>query len=108
MSGRIFQNVVLQIKETTDKVVGVLDGEGTVISCSDLGLIGNKWPEYVDPIAHAEGRCFSYQGKSFKALNGWGTQFDYAVFVMADDDVGRAVCSVASVSLISPVTSSRV
>ena len=56
MSGRIFQNVVLQIKETTDKVVGVLDGEGTVISCSDLGLIGNKWPEYVDPIAHAEGR----------------------------------------------------
>ena len=99
MSGRIFQNVVLQIKETTDKVLGVLDGEGTVISCSDLGLIGNKWPEYVDPIAHAEGRCFSYQGKSFKALNGWGTQFDYAVFVMADDDVGRAVCSVASVSL---------
>ena len=99
MSGRIFQNVVLQIKETTDKVIGVLDGEGTVISCSDLGLIGNKWPEYVDPIAHAEGRCFSYQGKSFKALSGWGTQFDYAVFVLADDDVGRAVCSVASVSL---------
>lgn len=99
MSGRIFQNVVLQIKETTDKVVGVLDGEGTVISCSDLGLIGNKWPEYVDVIAHAEGRCISYQGKSFKALNGWGSQFDYAVFVMADDEVGRSVCSVASVSL---------
>ena len=99
MSGRIFQNVVLQIKETTDKVVGVLDGEGTVISCSDLGLIGNKWPEYVDPIAHAEGRCFSYQGKSFKALNGWGTQFDYAAFVLADDEVGRSVCSVSTVSL---------
>ena len=99
MSGRIFQNTVLQIKETTDKVLGVLDGEGTVISCSDLGLIGNKWPEYVDPIAHAEGRCFSYQGRSFKALGGWGNQFDYAVFVLADDEVGRAVCSVASVSL---------
>lgn len=45
MSGRIFQNVVLQIKEATDRVVGVIDGEGTVISCSDLGLIGRKWPE---------------------------------------------------------------
>ena len=99
MSGRIFQNVVLQIKETTDKVIGVLDGEGTVISCSDLGLIGNKWPEYVDVIVHAEGRCVSYQGKTFKALSGWGSQFDYAAFVMADDEVGRAVCSVASVSL---------
>ena len=32
MSGRIFQNVVLQIKEATDRVVGVIDGEGTVIS----------------------------------------------------------------------------
>ena len=101
MSGRIFQNVVLQIKETTDKVIGVLDGEGTVISCSDLGLIGNKWPEYVDVIAHAEGRCVSYQGKTFKALGGWGGQFDYAAFVLADDEVGRAVCAVASVSLNS-------
>ncbi len=42
MSGRIFQNVVLQIKEATDRVVGVIDAEGTVISCSDLGLIGDR------------------------------------------------------------------
>ncbi len=99
MSGRIFQNVVLQIRETTDKTIGVLDGEGTVISCSDLGLIGNKWPEYVDVIGQAEGRCVSYQGKTFKALGGWGSQFDYAAFVLADDEVGRAICSVACVSL---------
>ena len=32
MSGRIFQNVVLQIKETTDRIVGVIDAE--------------KYPEY--------------------------------------------------------------
>ena len=31
MSGRIFQNVVLQLKETTDKVIGVIDTEGTVV-----------------------------------------------------------------------------
>lgn len=55
MSGRIFQNVVLQIKEATDRVVGVIDGEGTVISCSDLGLIGKKWPEYVSQISQADG-----------------------------------------------------
>ena len=55
MSGRIFQNVVLQIKEATDRVVGVIDAEGAVISCSDLGLIGRKWPEYVDAINQADG-----------------------------------------------------
>ena len=28
MSGRIFQNSVLQFKETTDRTIGVIDGEG--------------------------------------------------------------------------------
>ncbi len=99
MSGRIFQNVILQIKETTDRTIGVIDGEGTVISCSDLGLVGNKWPEYVDIVSHAEGGLIACQGKTFKTLSGWGGQFDYAIFVMGDDEVGRVICSVSSVSL---------
>ena len=40
MSGRIFQNVVLQLKENTDRTLGVIDGEGVVIACSDLPMIG--------------------------------------------------------------------
>ncbi len=99
MSGRIFQNVVLQIKEATDRVVGVIDGEGAVISCSDLGLHGRKWPEYVSVINQAEGAVVSVDGRTFRALSGWGSHFDYAVFTMGDDEVSRAVCAMASVSL---------
>ena len=99
MSGRIFQNVVLQIKEATDRVVGVIDAEGAVISCSDLGLIGRKWPEYVDAINQADGAITSMDGKTFRALSGWGSHFDYAVFTMGDDETSRTVCSMASVSL---------
>ena len=40
MSGRIFQNVVLQLKDNTDRTVGVMDGEGMVIACSELIKIG--------------------------------------------------------------------
>ena len=43
MSGRIFQNVVLQLKENTDRTVGVIDGEGVVIACSELSMIGQRW-----------------------------------------------------------------
>ena len=43
MSGRIFQNVVLQLKENTDRTVGVIDGEGIVIACSELAMIGQRW-----------------------------------------------------------------
>lgn len=99
MSGRIFQNVVLQMKEATDRVIGVIDAEGAVISCSDLGLIGTKWAECVDIIGRAEGGLVCFDGKVFRALGGWGTHFDYAVFAQGEDEVSRAVCSMAVVSL---------
>ena len=99
MSGRIFQNVVLQIKEATDRVVGVIDAEGTVISCSDLGLIGRKWPEFVESINQAEGGSVCMDSKTFRALGNWGTHFDYAVFAMGDDEISRSVCAMAGVSL---------
>jgi len=101
MSGRIFQNVVLQIKDATDRVVGVIDAEGTVVSCSDLGLIGQRWPEYAESINQAEGAAVVVDGRVFRALGGWGSHFDYAVFTMGDDDIAQAVCAMAGVSLNS-------
>ena len=55
MSGRIFQNVVLQLKENTDRTVGVIDGEGIVIACSELAMIGQRWAEHVPAINAAGG-----------------------------------------------------
>ena len=101
MSGRIFQNVVLQFKDTTDRTVGVIDAEGTVIACSELTGIGKKWAKYVEAIDAAEGGCIALEGKTFKALPGWGGHFDYAVFATGDDSVGRTVCAMACVALNS-------
>ena len=99
MSGRIFQNVVLQLKENTDRTIGVLDGEGIVIACSELSMIGQRWAEYAPIINHAAGSMISSDGKTFKALNGWGAQFDYAVFAFGDNEVSKTVCAMATVSL---------
>ncbi len=99
MSGRIFQNIALQMKEATDRTIGVLDAEGTVISCSDLALIGKKWPEYVGPINQAGGEVISLDGRTFRALTGWGSRFDYAAFTVGSDEISRTVCSMATVSL---------
>ncbi|MBO4854181.1 MAG: helix-turn-helix domain-containing protein [Oscillospiraceae bacterium] len=104
MSGRIFQNVVLQFKETTDRVIGVIDSEGTVIACSELTGIGKRWAKCVDTINAAEGKCVALEGRTFKALPGWGGQFDYAVFAAGDDSVGYTVCSMAAVALHSAKT----
>ena len=99
MSGRIIQNVVLQFKDTTDRTVGVIDAEGTVIACSELTGIGKKWAKYVEAIDSAEGGCIALEGKTFKALPGWGGHFDYAVFATGDDSMSRTVCSMAAVAL---------
>lgn len=101
MSGRIYQNVVLQLKENTDRTLGVIDGEGIVIACSELSLIGQRWTEYVPVVNNAGGSLISSDGKTFKALNGWGNQFDYAAFVFGENDISKAVCSVATVALNS-------
>ena len=38
MSSRVFQSVIVQMKEATDRVIGVIDADSNVISCS-LSLI---------------------------------------------------------------------
>jgi carbohydrate diacid regulator len=101
MSGRIFQNVVLQLKENTDRTLGVIDGEGSVIACSELSMIGQRWAEYVPVVNHAVGSMVSSDGKTFKALAGWGNQFDYAAFAFGDNEVSRTVCAMATVALNS-------
>lgn len=100
MSGRIFQNVVLQLKENTDRTVGVIDGEGVVIACSELSMIGPALSEYVAAGKRAPpGSMVCFDGKTFKALSGWGNQFDYAVFAFGDNEISKTICSMATVAL---------
>ena len=99
MSGRIFQNVVLQLKENTDRTVGVIDGEGVVIACSELSMIGQRWSEYVAAVNGAAGSMVCFDGKTFKALSGLGNQFDYAVFAFGDNEISKTICSMATVAL---------
>ena len=99
MSGRIFQNVVLQFKETTERTIGVIDAEGTVIACSELTGIGKKWNKYVEAILAAENECVVLEGKTFKALPSWSGHFDYAVFANGDDVSIKTFSSIKSKTL---------
>ena len=99
MSGRVFQNIVLQFKDAVDTEIGVIDAEGTVIACSELTAIGKKWGKYVELIIAADGSCVALEGKYFKALPSWSSSFDYAVFATGDDSMSRTVCAMAAVAL---------
>ena len=40
MANRVFQGVVYQMKDAIDRMIGVVDETGAIISCSDLNRIG--------------------------------------------------------------------
>ena len=47
MSNNVFQSVMLQLKETTDRVFGIIDTDGYVVSSTDVSFMGERWPEAV-------------------------------------------------------------
>ena len=96
MSNRMFQSVVLQMKESTDRVIGVIDEDGIVIACNDLPCIGENWSGVVQTINGARDEVAVAAGKTFKPLSGWSAQFDYAVFVTGEDEQAKLICSMAA------------
>ena len=99
MSSRIFQSVVLQMKDCTKLPLGVVDNEGTVVACTDLALVGERWPQVAEVINRHESAYVAAEGKIFRALSGWSTFYDYAAFVVGEGDEAQSVCGLASVAL---------
>ncbi len=98
MSNRMFQGVVLQMKDSVSRMVGVVDAEGIVVACSELTLIGECWSEVVEAINSSENEPTHFEGKTFKPLLSLGAQFDYAAFVQGEDDVAISLCTMAVVA----------
>ena len=45
MSNSVFQSVMVQLKDLTDRAFGVVDTDGCVISCTDMSLLGERWTD---------------------------------------------------------------
>ena len=99
MSGRMFLNVIAQFKETTDAQIGVIDSDGNVIACTDAQMVGAQWPHLTPLINEAGEDCIMLEGKYFRALSIWGGQFDFAAFVLGEDEASRTACGIASIAL---------
>jgi len=99
MSNSVFQNVILQLKEVSDRVFGVMDADGCVISCTDTSLLGERWQEAVLKAANAEGELTTFAQKTFKAILNGTNFFEYAVFCTGTDEAARISCQMAYIAL---------
>jgi len=98
VSSRIFQGVVIQMKEATTRAIGVIDSDGLVVACSDLSLIGlnisfspNIGEAGSEPITVSE-------GKTFKPLSLGGSEVHF-VFTEGEDEIARTICMMASIAI---------
>ena len=98
MSSRIFQNVIIQMKETVDRPIGVVDDQGFVVSASELALIGSRFEDF---------RLFDLEGarhpvatdsRTYFPLNSNGASYDYFAFSDGNDALASTICALSAVA----------
>jgi len=99
MSNSVFQNVILQLKDIPDRIFGVMDGDGTVISCTDVSYIGERWTDAALKVAGASEGIVTFNQKTFKAIVGSANYIEYSVFCSGDDEAARSYCTIAYIAL---------
>ena len=99
MSNSVFQSVIVQLKEVTDRVFGVIDTDGTVVSCTDVSLLGERWPEAALAAAASLEAPVAYGQKIFRAIVGSTGNLEYAVFCAGDDEQARVYCGLGYIAL---------
>ena len=98
MSSRMFQSVILQMKEATDRCIGVVDDQHFVVACSELSMIGSRLDELAELAPDVQERLFTTESRTFKLLGDAATRYDYAVFVEGTDAAARSICLLAAVA----------
>ena len=99
MSNRLFQGVIHQMKDAIDRTVGVVDETGTIISCSELGRIGEVQESSLSDV-FTGGEVTTIDSFTYRAF---GTHMhpEYAVFVEGTDDIARRYVDIIAVALSS-------
>lgn len=98
MSGRIFQSVIVQMKEATDRIIGVIDSDGGIVACNELSMVGSRFGRAFAEISEASEPVTVIDGRTFKTLGGMNAEYDYAVFVEGEDEKARCICLLAAIA----------
>ncbi len=97
MSNRLFQGLVYQMRDTVDRVIGVVDENATIIACSDLTRIGEP-NDFLAIELNDNNELLIKENVTYKPF-GSKMKAEYAVFVSGTDDLAAKLCGVLTVSL---------
>ena len=92
MSNRVFQNMVHQLRDATGRTIGVMDQDGVIVSCSELGRIGETVPGAA-ALQSAVTASF-FEGAAYQGFDG-----GYTVFAEGADEGARLTAQICAVAL---------
>ena len=99
MSNSVFQSVIMQLKDATDRVLGVMDADGSVVACTDVSLLGERWTDAALKMGGSYETPVVYGQKTFKPMVSSSGYVEFAAFCCGEDDLARAMCVAAYVAL---------
>ena len=99
MSNRLFQGLVYQMRDTVDRMIGVIDESATIIACSDLTKIGEP-NDFLAVDLSENNDLFVRDGITYKPF-GSKMKSEYAVFVSGTDELAAKMCGILTISLSS-------
>lgn len=97
MSNRLFQGIIHQMKEVVDRMIGVIDENGVVVSCSDLVRIGEEMKEVAENLSYTMD-TYVADGCTFKPI-GTHSKLEYIIMVEGEDADALDIASILSISL---------
>ena len=97
MSNRMFQGVIHQMKEAVDRVIGVIDENGIIISCSELVKIGEPRQTVRDELSYTTDAIVT-GGYTYRPI-GTVAKPEYVVFVEGEDKMADKISMILSISL---------
>lgn len=97
MSNRLFQGIIHQMREAVDRVIGVIDENGAVIACSELGKIGEVRKGAREELSYVSD-AITADGYTYRPI-GSATKWEYIVFVEGEDKSADRIAMMLSVSL---------
>ena len=99
MSNSVFQSVIVQLKEVSDRIYGVIDAEGCVVSCTDVTMLGEQWLDVAMKLSGVYEGVLECNDKCFKPIVNGANVIEYAVFCTGTDEVAKSSCQVAYIAL---------
>lgn len=91
MQNRLFQNTLNQLKKDIDRIIGVIDDNGTIIACSDESRIGSE-NENLLSLFESGSDIKIINSCSYKRVETYNKS-EYIVFCEGDDEMAKGYCA---------------